>query len=39
MTKDVFWKNFLTATNTDKTTKYTDCFHFALTEQLANELL
>lgn len=34
-----FWKNFLLKTNRAKDTKYIDCFHFELTEKLANELL
>lgn len=34
-----FWKEFLKATNKDRATEYIDCFHFELTEKLANELL
>lgn len=34
-----FWKEFLKVTNKDSSTEYIDCFHFELTEKLANELL
>lgn len=34
-----FWDRFLVAKNIDRETKYLDCFHFELTERLANELL
>lgn len=34
-----FWKEFLKVMNKDESTKYIDCFHFELTEKLANELL
>lgn len=34
-----FWKEFLKSTNKDSSTEYIDCFHFELTEKLANELL
>lgn len=36
---DKFWNDFLIKTNKDKNIKYIDCFHFELTENLANELL
>lgn len=34
-----FWKESLKVMNKDESTKYIDCFHFELTEKLANELL
>lgn len=34
-----FWSKFLQETNREQNTKYIDCFHFELTEKLANELL
>lgn len=34
-----FWQRFLNAENKQESTKYIDCFHFELTEKLANELL
>ena len=34
-----FWQKFLKATNKDSSTEYIECFHFELTEKLANELL
>ncbi len=34
-----FWQRFLKAENKQESTKYIDCFHFELTEKLANELL
>lgn len=39
MNIDKFWQDFLEKTNKDKDTQYIDCFHFELTEELANELL
>lgn len=36
---DEFWKEFLLKTNREEDTKYIECFHFELTEKLANELL
>ncbi len=39
MTVDEFWNTFLLETGKNKDTKYIDCFHFELTEKLANELL
>lgn len=39
MNKDEFWQEFLDATEKDYSVQYTDCFHFELTEKLANELL
>lgn len=34
-----FWEDFITRTNRSTNTKYIDCFHFELSEKLANELL
>lgn len=34
-----FWQEFLTATGKDYRAQYIECFHFELTEKLANELL
>lgn len=39
MSVSEFWKEFLKVTNKNKETKYIECFHFELTEKLANELL
>ncbi len=39
MTVQDFWTKFLIETNRDPCTTYIDCFHFELTEELANELL
>ncbi|MGL4338501.1 MAG: ASCH domain-containing protein [Turicibacter sp.] len=39
MTKDEFWQSFLEVTHQDKGIQYLECFHFELTEELANELL
>lgn len=39
MNTSEFWKEFLKVMNKDESTKYIDCFHFELTEKLANELL
>lgn len=39
MTVEAFWNSFLKETGRDNDTTYIDCFHFELTEQLANELL
>ena len=36
---DVFWKSFLLFGGLDENLKYTDCFHFELSEYWANELL
>lgn len=36
---NTFWENFLLKIDRDKDNKYTDCFHFELTEKWANELL
>lgn len=38
-TLNKFWENFVLKTNRDKDTRYIECFHFELTENLANELL
>lgn len=34
-----FWQEFLTQTNRSPATTYMDCFHFELSEKLADELL
>lgn len=34
-----FWQEFLLQNNKDSNTQYIECFHFELTERLANELL
>ncbi len=39
MNVNEFWKKFLKDTNKGESTKYIECFHFELTEKLANELL
>ena len=39
MTADDFWNQFLMETGKDADTAYIECFHFELTEKLANELL
>lgn len=39
MNTNEFWKKFLKDTNQDESTRYIECFHFELTEKLANELL
>lgn len=36
---DQFWRDFLNATGRDEATEYYECFHFELTEALANQLL
>lgn len=36
---DEFWKAFLKDSNKGEDIKYSDCFHFELTEKLAEELL
>ncbi|MFU8786809.1 MAG: ASCH domain-containing protein [Candidatus Izemoplasmataceae bacterium] len=38
-TIQAFWQRFLKALNKPENTKYISCFHFELTEHLANELL
>ena len=38
-TIQAFWKRFLKAENKPENTTYVSCFHFELTERLANELL
>ncbi|MCL2057423.1 MAG: ASCH domain-containing protein, partial [Oscillospiraceae bacterium] len=39
MTVNEFWQEFLSVSNKDKSTEYFECFHFELTEGLANKLL
>ena len=39
MTVNEFWRAFLISTGKESTTKYSDCFHFDLTEQAANGCL
>jgi uncharacterized protein YhfF len=39
LNKDEFWQEFLDVNNKDCSTQYIECFHFELTEKLANELL
>ncbi|GAA0084879.1 ASCH domain-containing protein [Clostridium sp. CTA-7] len=39
MNKDEFWQEFLYVKNKEPSTQYIECFHFELTEKLANELL
>lgn len=39
MDKDEFWQEFLDVNNKEYSTQYIECFHFELTEKLANELL
>ncbi len=39
MTIEAFWQKFLESTNKDSSTKYIECFYFARTEEVANELL
>ena len=39
MTVDEFWNKFILETGKSKDVQYIDCFHFELTEKLANELL
>lgn len=34
-----FWQEFLRETDRDRSLRYTECFHFELTEYWANELL
>jgi len=34
-----FWHEFLVSANLNDSTKYIECFHFDLTEELANKLL
>lgn len=36
---EFFWQNFLATTNRNKDTLYLECFHFDLSERVANELL
>lgn len=36
---EAFWQEFLRKTERDPSTRYFDCFHFELTERLANSLL
>lgn len=36
---EAFWQEFLQETGRDPSTTYLECFHFELTERLANELL
>ena len=39
MTVNEFWQEFLIFTNLDNETKYIECFHFELNEELADKLL
>lgn len=36
---EAFWQEFLERSGRDSSTTYFDCFHFELTEKLANQLL
>ncbi len=39
MTPEMYWDKFIKETKRDASIRYIDCFHFELTEGLANELL
>ncbi len=39
MTAEEYWTLFLQRTNRDPSERYIECFHFGMTERLANDLL